>query len=232
MLFASISGLEGTAGSEDTDGTDGLNISRWKKSAGCWDLWLFPKLLPSWDPTSSVRGCWWKNPHRSATTVSAKSIWHCCISIIDNINYAHCYFLPWESQSIQVNVFKSVECLWPLQFLMPLNGKRTKVFSRKAQAWGNCFRGTTAEELLLFHTKLPMVRAVFPLWGIWRWEKSSTYHIPVIAIIKCFYIWKSVRTAWSFLPGKRWSLNAPWAPVLYCCLPFHYFQKAGVVTAF
>lgn len=99
--------------------------------------------------------------------------------------------------------------------------QRTKVFSGKAQAWGIASEPQRLRNRCFFTQSSPWSVQHFPSEEIRRWEKSSTYHIPIIAIIKCFCTWKNMRTAWSFLPGKRWSLNVHRASVLYCCLPSH-----------
>lgn len=83
-----------------------------------------------------------------------------CISKIDNINYAHCYTLPWERLSIQAHVLKSVRCSWSWRFLVLLNGREQR-YSLESCRLGEI--ASEAEELLLFHTKLPMVRAAFPV---------------------------------------------------------------------
>lgn len=204
-LLVSISRLARTGGSRDADWTDGLNSLVWKNSVGCWDLWLFAELPPSQAPMVGVRGWLWKNPHCSATTVPAKSIWHSCISVIDNISYAHCYILPWESPSIQVNVFKSVWCSQSQWFLVPLNGReqRYSLESRRLREIAS-----EAEELLLF----PWLGQHF-LSEMRRWEESSTCHILITAFtIKCFCSWKNTRMAQSFLCGKR--MNVHWASVI------------------
>lgn len=108
-------------------------------------------------PVVGVWGWLWKNqPPQSLHRAFG------CISIIDSINYAHCCTPPWERLSIQANVFKSVRCSRSRRFLLPLNGREQRycVESHRLREIAS-----EPEELLLFHTKLPMVRAAFPVWG-------------------------------------------------------------------
>lgn len=159
-LLVSTSRLAGIGGSKDTDGADSLNSSIWKNPAGCWDLWLFAELLPSRAPWWACGGGYGK----TRTVQPPQSLQRAfgCISIIDNINYAHCSTPPWERLSIPANVFKSVRCSRSRRFLLPLNGREQRycVESRRLREIAS-----EAEQLFLFHTKLPMVRAAFPFWG-------------------------------------------------------------------
>lgn len=50
---------------------------------------------------------------------------------------------------------------WSQWFLVPLNGREQRC-SVESRRLGEI--ASEAEELLLFHTKLPMVRAAFPVW--------------------------------------------------------------------
>lgn len=137
-----------------TDGADSLNSSVWKIPAGCWDCGCLQSCrLPG--PVVGVWGWLWKNqPPQSLHRAFG------CISIIDSINYAHCCTPPWERLSIQANVFKSVRCSRSRRFLLPLNGREQRycVESHRLREIAS-----EPEELLLFHTKLPMVRAAFPV---------------------------------------------------------------------
>lgn len=217
-LLVSISRLARTGGSRDADWTDGLNSLVWKNSVGCWDLWLFAELPPSQAPMVGVRGWLWKNPHCSATTVPAKSIWHSCISVIDSISYAHCYILPWESPSIQVNVFKSVWCSRSQWFLVPLNGReqRYSLESRRLREIAS-----EAEELLLF----PWLGQHFLSEEMRRWEESSTCHILITAFtIKCFCSWKKRGWHRASCVANAWMFTEP---QLYCCLPFPWWILKG-----
>lgn len=148
-----------------------------------------------------------------------------CISIIDNINYAHCYTLPWERLSIQANVFKSVRCSQSRRILAPLNGREQR-YSLESCRLGEI--ASEAEELLLFTQSSPWLGQHFLSEVIQRWEKSSTYPILITAItIKCFCSWRNTRMAQSFLSGKRWCLNVHWASALYCCLLFPWLFPEG-----